>query len=57
MDFYKTVNTRDPILAKHIIFITGDGTNKSTQEFCAKNQVKCLSKPFELSELIQILQN
>jgi PAS domain S-box-containing protein len=57
MDLYKTVQTRDQSHARRIIFITGDGSNKATREFCEKNQIRCLSKPFELSELLQILQD
>ncbi len=46
----------NPAQAQHIIFITGDGLNKTMYEFCEKKQIKCLSKPFELVDLIQILQ-
>jgi CheY-like chemotaxis protein len=56
MEFYQTIKTRDPAQAQHIIFITGDGPNKTMYEFSEKNQIKCLSKPFELVDLIQILQ-
>jgi CheY-like chemotaxis protein len=56
MKFYQTIKTMNPAQAQHIIFITGDGLNKTMYEFCEKKQIKCLSKPFELVDLIQILQ-
>ncbi len=56
LDFYKNVESRDPALAKRIIFITGDTANQVTQKFIEEHSVQYLVKPFELSDLLQVIR-
>jgi CheY-like chemotaxis protein len=56
LDFYKNVGSRDPGLAKKIIFITGDTANKATQAFIEEHDIQYLTKPFELSDLLQVIR-
>ncbi len=56
VDFYRQVQAKDKNIAKKIIFITGDTANKTTRDFIEENQVKCLRKPFELADLLQVVQ-
>ena len=56
VDFYGRVQVQDERLARKIIFITGDTANKMTRDFIEENQVKCLRKPFELADLLQVVQ-
>jgi len=55
LDFYKNVESRDPALAKRIIFITGDTANKATQKFIEEHGIQYLVKPFELLDLLQLI--
>ncbi len=55
LDFYKNIESMDPGLAKKIIFITGDTANKATQKFIEEHDVPYLTKPFELSDLLQVI--
>jgi CheY-like chemotaxis protein len=56
VDFYREVQAKDKKVAKKIIFITGDTANKMTRDFIEENQVKCLRKPFELADLLQVIR-
>ena len=55
LDFYKNIEFMDPDLAKKIIFITGDTANKATQKFIEEHDVQYLTKPFEISDLLQVI--
>ena len=57
LEFYQHVKAEVPTLAKRIIFITGDTANKVTRKFIEENKVKVLSKPFELTDLLHIIQD
>jgi|GEM_PF-1007069 len=56
VDFYRQVQAKDNSIAKKIIFITGDVANKMTRDFIEENHVTCLRKPFELADLLQVVQ-
>ena len=51
-DFYNVVSLRYPEMRPHIIFTTGDSVSPSTRQFLDKTNVPCISKPFELDELL-----
>ncbi|MGD0707094.1 MAG: PAS domain S-box protein [Anaerolineaceae bacterium] len=57
VEFYQQVKAKDPALAGRIIFITGDTANKATHKFIEENKVNYLSKPFELSDLLRMIQS
>ncbi len=53
LEFYKKIKAKDKSLAKRIIFITGDTANRVTYSFIEKHGIPCLTKPFELGDLLQ----
>jgi len=56
LEFYRQVQAKDKKIAQKIIFITGDTADESTRKFIEENLVKCLRKPFELADLLQVVQ-
>jgi len=56
IDFYKIVESNDASAAKRIIFITGDTANKATYSFIEEHHIKYLDKPFELNDVLKIMQ-
>lgn len=54
-DFYQRMVQRYPQMAQHVIFTTGDTTNGSTNAYLNERGLTCLSKPFELDELLKIV--
>jgi PAS domain S-box-containing protein len=53
---YWELERRDPRLLQQIIFLTGDTLSPGTREFLEKTGVPCLSKPFALSDVREIVQ-
>jgi CheY-like chemotaxis protein len=53
---YWELERRDPRLLRQIIFLTGDTLSPGTREFLEKTGVPCLSKPFALSDVREIVQ-
>ncbi|MBI5561882.1 MAG: response regulator [Deltaproteobacteria bacterium] len=49
--FYREIKEANPEAAKRIIFITGDGMNKETQEFLRQTGNSFLKKPFTINQL------
>ncbi|MBN1439775.1 MAG: response regulator [Anaerolineales bacterium] len=56
LEFYAKTQEKNPRTARKIIFITGDSASKAARDFIERNKVHCLRKPFELSDLQQVLQ-
>jgi PAS domain S-box-containing protein len=53
---YREVERRDPRFLRRMIFLTGDTLSPSTREFLEKTGAPCLSKPFALSDVREIVQ-
>ena len=54
---YWELDRRDPRMLQRIIFLTGDTLSPGTREFLEKTGVPCLSKPFALSDVREIVQH
>jgi CheY-like chemotaxis protein len=53
---YWELERRDPCLLRRMIFLTGDTLSPGTREFLEKTRAPCLSKPFALSDVRDIVQ-
>jgi PAS domain S-box-containing protein len=53
---YREIEQRDPRLLQRVIFLTGDTLSPGTREFLEQTGVPCLSKPFDLSDVREIVQ-
>jgi PAS domain S-box-containing protein len=53
---YWEMERRDPSLLHRVVFLTGDTLNAGTREFLEQTGVPCLSKPFALSDVREIVQ-
>jgi PAS domain S-box-containing protein len=56
MDFYRSIQSDRPHLARKIIFITGDTANLATRRFIEENDLTILEKPFDLPDLLQVIR-
>jgi two-component system NtrC family sensor kinase len=52
-NFYQQVKERFPELAQRILFATGDSGSQATRRFIEQTGAAYITKPFELSELIE----
>ncbi len=55
LDFYKGVAKRNRKLAKRIVLITGGVVDENTQKLINDQNILCLTKPFDLDELIMMI--
>jgi two-component system NtrC family sensor kinase len=55
--FYREVRLRDPILARRIIFITGDTISPDTRAFLQRVPNPVLSKPFKIGPLRDAIES
>ena len=55
--FHGRVQLMNPALAKRIIFVTGDTVNDETQLFLKATGNPHISKPFQLANIQQVLQD
>lgn len=55
--FYKKIIKLEKSLEDRLIFITGDTVNQKTQRFLKSIKVPYLSKPFNIDELNNTIQN
>jgi CheY-like chemotaxis protein len=55
-EFYWNVVRKYPEFENRMIFTTGDTVNSNTREFLKSVQAKCLLKPFELNDLLSVVQ-
>jgi len=53
---YSELERRDPRLLRRMIFLTGDTLSPGTREFLEKTGAPCLSKPFALGDVREIVQ-
>jgi CheY-like chemotaxis protein len=53
---FREIEQRDPRLLQRMIFLTGDTLSPTTREFLEQTAVPCLSKPFALGEIREIVQ-
>jgi PAS domain S-box-containing protein len=53
---YSELERRDPRLLRRMIFLTGDTLSPGTRAFLEKTGAPCLSKPFALSDVREIVQ-
>ena len=56
IEFYRQAVQLHPQIKDKIVFSTGDIVSQGTQEFLDEMGVPFLSKPFELSELLRVVQ-
>ncbi|MDD9944240.1 MAG: PAS domain S-box protein [Myxococcales bacterium] len=57
MELYERVRRQDPAIARRFIFMTGGAFLPETETFLQGNQNRRIDKPFELSELGQLLDD
>jgi PAS domain S-box-containing protein len=53
---YRELERRDPRLLQRMIFLTGDTLSPNTREFLEHTGAPCLSKPFALRDIREIVQ-
>ena len=53
---YRELERRDPRFLRRMIFLTGDTLSPSTRGFLEKTGAPCLSKPFALSDVREIVR-
>jgi CheY-like chemotaxis protein len=53
---YREVERRHPNLLQRFIFLTGDIMSPETSQFLAQTAVPCLSKPFTLEMVREVVQ-
>jgi CheY-like chemotaxis protein len=54
-EFYERLVSRNPAMAQHVVFSTGDTIRGDTREFLEREGRPYLSKPFSLAELRNLL--
>jgi PAS domain S-box-containing protein len=54
---YWEIERRDPHMLQRMIFLTGDTLSPGTRDFLEKTGVPCLSKPFALGDVREIVQH
>ena len=55
LELHRQLSKNYPRLAKRIVFITGDTISSKTRMFIEQEGVLCLTKPFELDELYEVI--
>lgn len=56
VDFFRELVRRFPTLRQRVIFITGDILDREKQQFLESAEAPCLTKPFELREVRQLVR-
>ncbi len=56
-EMYDQICTDFPQMAAHIMFTSGDLADESTRAFLKRSGCPALQKPYELSELVQVLRS
>ena len=56
LELHRQLSKNYPKLAKRIVFITGDTISSKTRTFIEQEGVLCLTKPFELDELYEVIR-
>ena len=55
--FYRVLCERNPALARHVIFVTGDVAGTDTERFLTETGCRWLPKPFRLNDLLRVAQD
>lgn len=55
VDFYRKLRARDPLLARHIIFTSGEGLGQATRVLIQSTGVPLLPKPFKLDAVLSLV--
>ena len=56
MDVYARVAAARPELASRFVFMTGGAFTRKARAFLKKTRLTCLEKPFELSEIRELVR-
>ena len=56
LEFYGQLERRFPQLRHRVIFVTGDVLDQDKRDFIAATGVPCLAKPFDLDEVLAVVQ-
>ena len=51
--FYRVLCERKPVLARHVLFVTGDVAGTDSERFLAETGCRWLPKPFRLNDLLR----
>jgi signal transduction histidine kinase/CheY-like chemotaxis protein len=54
--FYRTLTTVAPVLAKRVVFVTGDVAGSDTEQFFEESGCRWLAKPFRLRDLLEAVR-
>ncbi|MEO2194677.1 MAG: ATP-binding protein [bacterium] len=52
--FYRILSKRNPALARHVLFVTGDGAGTEAERFLLESGCRWLLKPFRLNDLLRV---
>ncbi len=52
--FYRILSKRKPALARHVLFVTGDGAGAEAERFLLESGCRWLLKPFRLNDLLRV---
>ena len=55
MEFYATLASRQPELAQRVVFCTGDTVSGEAHDFLQRTRRPVVSKPFDITELSQVV--
>ena len=56
LELYRWLEQRFPELRHRVIFVTGDVLDEDKRTFLATAGVPCLAKPFDLDEVLRLVQ-
>jgi two-component system NtrC family sensor kinase len=56
MEFYRAIATRNPALARRVIFCTGDVVGAEAERFLDESGCRWLAKPFRLADLLRAVR-
>jgi CheY-like chemotaxis protein len=56
-EFFEVMRAEFPAMTRHIVFTSGDVTEDATRLFLKQSGCPALQKPYELSELVQVLRS
>lgn len=54
--FYRILETRDPRLARRVVFLTGDTMGPDAAGFLREVDRPCLTKPFNLDDVVRVVR-
>jgi signal transduction histidine kinase len=57
MEFYRTIAAANPLLARRVIFVTGDVAGTDAERFLEETGCRWLAKPFRLGDLLRVARD